>query len=249
MDLTTTVIVLVLTTIIGAGPTVGAPIGMIVAAWCLGSGTSIPDGALIGTAGLALGRCLIALSTWRRVAASTAPNDPIRTIGTWLRSHPSSRKAAFSAGTLPVVPGPALFRAVGTIGINPFWPALGTFIGRLPIVILSTWLFSSIARWFTTTDAQAARSLAFATIGIVVFRAVTTFDWGTSRTERRPRFRDHSSAGGRFGQFPGGAPWGHVEPGQEDDEDVIEGEVVGEEPDDSSPNGHPGGRMDSLPPG
>jgi hypothetical protein len=222
---------------------------------------------LVGAAGITLGRLAIALTArrGRDRSARTSPHmaaqrDALRAR---LADSPAYARITFVLAALPGVPASFLFPLIGAMRA-PLLPALlGTLVGRLPILLITTTLFAWLGRLGATTDHDAAISLGILAALLLVFRLFGLVDWQHRSATGEWRMRDPDEAGSRittiftsggrpgggFGSFGGadGFPHrGQPEAHHLDDADVIDAEVLEEEivseDDEDSADGRDDGR-------
>lgn len=136
------------------------------------------------------------------------------------------------------MPATLLFPLLGSMQV-PLGPAIvGTLVGRVPVLALTTALFAWLGRLGAADDAEAAFVLGVLAIVLLALRTVGRIDWQHRAETGSFRLRDADEHAARmtmmFGpDTPGDQPGqsrSSVGIGQDpSDADMIEGELLGEE--------------------
>jgi hypothetical protein len=141
-------------------------------------------------------------------------------------------------GALPGVPPSILFPLLGAMRA-PLGPVLaGTLVGRTPVLALTTALFAWVGGIGGNTDSEAVTFLGVTAVLLLVFRLVGLIDWPHRAATGEWRLRNPDAGAMRFmgaagmGQPGAGAPgagnpWASTDVGADDD--IVEGEFLGEE--------------------
>lgn len=225
------IIVVVLVALVESSGWIRVPLGLLLAICLLTSSADVLPIALLGALGVMLARLAMAVAARRgrdRLGAATpaarAQRDLLRAQ---LAGSPSYARMTFLISALPGVPASFLFPLLGAMRA-PLWPALaGTLVGRVPALALTTGLFVWVGRWGDTPDRDAAILLAVLAAGMFLVRLIALVDWEHRAETGRFRFREAPSPAMRVsGMFEQGAA---AAAPVEDDEDVVEGEILGEE--------------------
>lgn len=238
------VAVALLVAVIDASPLVRIPAGMALAVAVLASHADVAPIVFTGAVGAVAGRLWLAVDARRgrdRLAAASpaarAQRDAIRAR---LAQSPAYLRITFLLAALPGVPASFVFPLLGAMRA-PLLPALlGAFAGRLAVLGVTTTLFTAIARAVEPDDGRAATLLAVVAVLVLVYRAVSLVDWEHRAATGRIRFRDADGNAARLSMLVGGQPGFDTHaPGAgaapfEDEHEIVEGDVLGEEHDDDS---------------
>lgn len=255
--------------LVTASPMLRLPVAVPLAMWSLSDGSDLRIVALGGSIGVTIGCAVLALGA-RGGRRPRTSGGAARTLGDRLAKSSQYGSLTFSAGALPMIPPRVLFPLLGGLRLPMRYALVGTFVGRLWLFALTTWIVRGIARGLSDSDHQAAQGLAVFAIAWVVFGTLGRIDMDAWRTEHRFRLRsdDDGRMTGMFGSFgaggPGGpgmgagpgigGPWAQgpfADPGAADDaprdeplgDDEIEGVVLDDDEDDADDN-----RGDGPPP-
>lgn len=251
-DASVTFALLALVALVEASPLVRLPVGLLLAIALLASGAELLLVALVGAAGVTLGRLWLALSARRGrdrlAAASPGVRARREAMQRHLASSPAYARMAFVLAALPGVPATFVFPLLGAMRA-PLWPALaGTIVGRTPVLAITAAIFAWLGTLGNQPDGDGALTLGIFAVLLLAFRTISLVDWQHRAETGRVRLRDpdeHATrlagmfgpgmggAGGPGGAgrggWPGHGPHAH---GSSDDDDVVEGELLGEEADD-----------------
>lgn len=260
-DLSIAVVLVVLVTLVEATPAVRIPIGLLLAIALLAGDADLLPIAALGALGVMIARLSLALGARSRReqrdhtrSASHHQQDALRAQ---LSNSPSYNRITFLLAALPGVPAGFVFPLLGTMR-TPLWPALaGTLIGRTALLTLTAALFAWLGRAVSDNDEQAAVTLGMLAIILLVFRTINQIDWQHRAQTGEWRMRDSANPFVRMTAGMGAAPrqWSDAarspfSSGTDSriDDDVIEGELLGEEFDDDDDDGSGGEPPAALPP-
>lgn len=239
-DPSVAIALLVLVALVEASPLVRLPIGLLLAIAMLASGAELLPIALIGAAGVMLGRLALALAARsggeRRPTTDPAVKARREAMQRHLASSPTYTRMAFVLAALPGVPAGFIFPLLGAMRA-PLWPALvGTLVGRTPVLAITTVVFAWLGRLGDGSDADGALTLGVFAVLLLAFRTVGLIDWAHRAETGRFRLRDPDERAARlttmFGPGMTGPPNDQAGSAGVDDSDVVEGELLGEEVDD-----------------
>ncbi|NLG26446.1 MAG: VTT domain-containing protein, partial [Chloroflexi bacterium] len=227
-------------------PLVRLPLGLVLAIGLLASDAELLPIALIGAMGVMLARLGMALAARgghdRIGASSPAARQRREALRAHLASSPTYARMTFLMAALPGMPGTFLFPLLGAMRA-PLWPALaGTIVGRLPVLAFTTAIFTWLARIGDGSDQDAALTLGVLAVLLLIIRSIGLVDWQHRRETGKWRLNDPdarmvqmttmfgsdgagSGAGGAAHRTPH-----HTDAGEQGvGDDIIEGELVGEE--------------------
>ena len=219
---------LVTTAYVGAVPT-----GALVGVYALVADQPVSHAALLGAGAITAGRVLLAITARKRAIARGAGGQYRTAMQQSLASSGQFRKASFALGAFPVVPARLIFPLLGAIGAPLQWLAAGTLIGQFIIVSITTWISVGIARTFTSNDADAATFLG------VVCALLVALAWSRRNAERDLRMPNGQSANSQETVISMlGLQQLEIEgiaiPDDEEAGEVLEGEVIEPQSDESS---------------
>ncbi len=234
---------ILLVTLVEASPAIRIPVGLLLAIGLLASDSELLPIALLGAIGVMVARLGLALAARAGRDRLGAPSPAARAQRDALRDRlagsPAYTRMTFMLAALPGVPAGFIFPMLGAMRA-PLWPALaGTIVGRTPVLAITCAIFTWLGRAVSENDDQAVVTLGMLAVLLLVFRTIGRIDWRHRAETGKWRLRDAdeqmvrmttafgSAADGDAGaRVPfGGAP-GAGAPG---DDDVLEGEVLGEE--------------------
>lgn len=227
--------VVALVALVESSAWIRVPLGLLLAIALLKSGAELLPIALLGALGVMAARLVMALAARRgrdRLGATSPAGQAQRDLlRAQLAGSPSYARMTFLISALPGVPASFLFPLLGAMRA-PLWPALaGTVVGRVPALALTTALFTWLGRIGDTSDRDAAILLGVMAAGLFVIRFISLIDWEHRAATGRFRLREVASPAMRVsGMFE--APAARSGAAPVEDEDVVEGEVLGEEVDD-----------------
>jgi membrane protein YqaA with SNARE-associated domain len=274
-DPTTAIALLLLVAFAEASPYVRLPIGLLLAIALLATDAVLLPIALIGAAGVMLARLSLALGARRGrdrlAAASPAVQARRAAMQRQLSGSPAYARMTFLLAAMPGMPAGFIFPLLGAMRA-PLWPALlGTLAGRTPLLALTAAIFTWLGRAISDGDEQAALTLGVMAMLLLVFRSVSLIDFQHRTETGKWRLRDPDEHAARMATMFGGpadgaagrgggwsATWPPREAGagrgagDDDDHDIVEGELLGEELDGEGLDGdEPSGDEPpaSLPPG
>ncbi|MEO6866407.1 MAG: hypothetical protein ABI200_00120 [Gaiellales bacterium] len=264
-DPTITIVLLALVALLELSPIVRLPVGLVLAIGLLAASAELLPVALIGAIGVVIARVGIALAarSGRDQIGAASPNARAyrETMRARLSNSPAFVRITFLLAALPGISGSFLFPLLGAMRV-PLWPALlGTIVGRTPVLLITTAVFTWLGRLGNSTDQEGALTLGVLAGLLLILRSIGLVDWQHRRETGEWRLNDPdaramqmttilggSSTGGQdpFGSSPFGRAPRDLQ--HMDDDDVIEGELLGEEldDDDDSDDGTGTGRS-SLP--
>lgn len=252
-----------LVALVEASPVVRIPVGLLLAIGLLASDSELLPIALLGAVGVMAARLALALTARsgrdRLGAPSPAAQAQREALRAKLAGSPAYTRMTFVLAALPGVPAGFIFPMLGAMRA-PLWPALaGTVVGRTPVLALTCAIFTWLGRAVSDSDDQAVVTLGMLALLIFLYRTIGRIDWRHRSETGQWRMRDADEHMVRmttaFGVGPGeDAPFGASGrgPGRaaSPDDDLLEGEVLGEEivddetPDDDSEDDPPA----ALPP-
>ncbi len=232
--------VIALVALVESTPWIRVPIGLLLAIALIAMDADVLQVAMLGAVGVMFARlalALVARSVRDRLGAGSPQASARRDA---LRAHLSQSstyaRTTFTLAALPGIPAAFVFPLLGAMRA-PLAPALaGTIVGRVPVLALTTALFTWVGRASTENDSDAALLLGVMAILLLVLRTINRVDW-QHRTQGggwRMREDDAFLRMVTLGEAPGAAP--HSELGNDDD-DIVEGELVGEEIDQDDESG------------
>lgn len=167
MDAAVIVAIALVAVLVSITPLVRVPLGLVLGIAVLGGHLGIATASLIGAAGVTAGR--LWMSDAARRGRDTRLSPSVRAerarLGGWLAHDPRFGWLTFLAGLVPMVPDWFVFPLLGRIGAPLRYAALGSLLGRWPLLALTTWLSVAVSRALTGSD-DAAMGLLGA-IGIV----------------------------------------------------------------------------------
>ncbi|MCW2949990.1 MAG: hypothetical protein JWN41_1003 [Thermoleophilia bacterium] len=254
---TTTLALFVLVALVELSPWVRVPTGLLLAIGVLVDGARVFPLVLLGACGIAAARLAIAYRA-RHNRRSSSDSPGMAAQRDLLRERLSDSRAyarvTFALAALPGVPATLLFPLIGAMR-TPLAPALmGTIVGRIPWLAVTTALFVALGRLGSADDIAGAQSLGFIALVLIVVRGIGLVDWAHRAQTGAWRMRDARSGAARVtGMFTGASPhdaqptetpfddlrYRHSSPSRDDstfdDDDVIDGEVLGEEIVDDGP--------------
>jgi membrane protein YqaA with SNARE-associated domain len=255
-DPTTAVALLLLIAFAESSPYVRLPLGLLLAIALLATGSELLPVALIGAAGVMLARLSLALTARRGrdrlAAASPAMRARREAMQRHLSGSPAYARMTFLLAAMPFMPARFIFPMLGAMRA-PLWPALlGTIIGRTPVLALTAAVFTWLGRLVSDNDEEAALVLGALAMFMLLFRTVSLIDFEHRAETGRWRLCDPDeqvvNMTTMFGPDAGSDVPGSWPPRPEaHDDDVVEGEVLGEEvegddqPDDEPPASLPSG--------
>ena len=251
-ELSIAVALVLLVALVEASPAVRIPLGLLLAIGLLASDADLLPIALLGAIGVMLARLTLALSA-RAIRGRARPASPAaearrEAMRAQLAGSPAYTRMTFLLAALPGVPASFIFPLLGTMR-TPLWPALaGTIVGRTPVLALTAALFTWLGRLVSENDDQAAVTLGMFAVLLFIFRTLGRIDWAHRSATGEWRLRDVDDRMMRmttsFSSAPGASPFDPPLDRYGDDE-VLEGEVLGEEVDDDDDDPPPPG---ALPP-
>lgn len=242
-DLGLAAAILILVLLISLSPLVAVPIGMVLAMYALTVDQPMLQAAAIGAVGVTAARLVLALRTRRGRPGNLSPaaqaqQDALRQ---WLGRSRSYGITTFWAGALPVLPANFVFPLLATMRAPLHFALLGSLVGQLPTLLVTTWIFTTIAQALTPGSDEAATLLGIVAMLLIVRKLLDAVDWHHLRSEHRLRTRQEA-ADPRLRVFMPGWPPGEAtgdtstrlgDPDDRPDTDLeIEGEVVSEEEED-----------------
>ena len=254
------VALVLLVALVESTPAVRIPLGLLLAIALLAADAELLPIALLGAIGVMLARLSLALAARtgrdRRAAGSSRSQAQRESLRAFLARSPAYARTTFVLAALPGVPAAFVFPLLGAMRA-PLWPALaGTIVGRIPVLAITAALFAWIGRLATESDHEAAVLLGVLAIFLFVLRTISRIDWQHRAETGRWRLREErdpfiamttrvgdGATGGWSGTFPPGA---HDPVGDAISDDIVEGELLGEEVDDEDQES---GGSDDEPPG
>ncbi|MCW2973933.1 MAG: hypothetical protein JWN72_2206 [Thermoleophilia bacterium] len=248
-DLPTAIALLALVALVESTPYVRIPIGLLLAIGVFADDTDVLPVVVIGSLAIALVRVGLALQARRGGDRSVPPHVAAQRAALKARLADSSTysRITFTLAALPGVPANFLFPLIGAMRA-PLGPAfLGTLLGRIPWLAITTTLFVFLGRLGSESDRDAAISLTVLAALLLITGFLGLVDWAHRAQTGSWRLRD-PNAGRMTGMFTGGAAgpggaggfggagspfgpgaFGDSRAREDDDDDVIDGEVLGEE--------------------
>ena len=255
-DPSTAIALLALVAIAEASPYVRLPLGLLLAIALLATDSELLPIALIGAAGVMVARLSLALGARRgrdRLGAGSPELQARRAaMQRQLSSSPAYARMTFLLAAMPAMPAGFIFPMLGAMRA-PLLPAmLGTLVGRTPVLALTAAVFAWLGRVVSDGDDQAALTLGILAMFLLVFRSISLVDFQHRAETGKWRLRDPDEHAARMAAMfsgPAGGTGFGTDPGApaDDDHDVVEGELLGEEleGEDSGSDEPPA----SLPPG
>ena len=243
---TVIVALVLLVALVEATSAIRIPIGLLLAIGLLASDGELLPIALLGAIGVMIARLTLALAARagrdRLGAPSPAARAQREALRDKLAGSPAYTRMTFMLAALPGVPAGFIFPMLGAMRA-PLWPALaGTVVGRTPVLAITCALFTWLGRAVSEEDDQAVVTLGMLAVLLLVFRTIGRVDWGHRAETGKWRMRDADEHMVRmttaFGAGPGAAgpasfgstrTRAHEDPSTTGDDDVLEGEVLGEE--------------------
>lgn len=233
-DIATTLAIIALVALVEFSPAIRIPIGLLLAAALFSTHMGMLLTASLGATGVMIARISLALGA-RRQHRSTGHATPAS-----LHS-PLITRTTFMLTAFPLVPAGVIFPLIGAARL-PLWPAIaGTLIGRIPVLALTTSIFVWLAKTFTNNDDDAsALMLGVIAILLLLTSSLSRIDWQRVRSGGGWAMREPPNHLQRFEFiFQTNAPDGSdsvlsgsaLDSGVEENE-IIEGEFLGEETDD-----------------
>ncbi len=232
-----------LVALVEASPAIRIPIGLLLAIGLLASGADLLPIALIGAVGVMVARLSLALAARHGRDRLGAPTPAARAQREALRNQlagsPAYARMTFLLAALPGVPAGFIFPMLGAMRA-PLWPALaGTVVGRTPVLAITCAFFTWLGRLVSDNDDQAVVTLGMLALIILALRTISRIDWqhraetGTWRLRDADEHMDRMTTA--FGNASAPSPFDEARrPDQTDspsDDDVLEGELLGEEVD------------------
>lgn len=209
-------------------PVARIPIGVLLAMYELAYDVDLITVVLIGAVSVTGARTALAIAARRRSDSSATPQQlaQAENMRSWLARSSTFGRTTFFAAAVPLIPGRALFALLGTARMPLRYAIAGCSLGQIPILALTT----SIALWLATSiaasDQRALELLGVYAAILVVVRFMLGVDRSTWQSERRIRF-DSNGDDARMQQ------WMRIPPADLDP-DVIEGEIIREDPEDDT---------------
>lgn len=233
-DPTVIVALLALVAFAEASPFVRLPLGLLLAVAMLADDLELLPVALIGAAGVMLARLSLSLSARRGRDRLSSADPAVRARRDAMQRHlsgsPAFVRTTFLLGAMPFMPANFIFPLLGAMRA-PLWPALlGTIVGRTPALAFTAAIFAWLGRGVSENDDQAAVTLGFIAILMLLFRLAASIDWEHRAATGTFRLRnDDERAAQMAAMF--GAPMAGGAGGarQGDGHDIVEGELLGEE--------------------
>lgn len=224
------------------------PIGSVLAIGVLlGDGTVGPV-ALLGAAGVTLAHFALAVGARRgrdRLATSPMAKAQRDALRARMAASGAFARITFIMAALPGPTAKVVYPVLGAMRA-PLLPAMaGTLVGRSVLYVITTAIFTGIARWLAEGDDQkAAQLLLGAIVLLALFRMVRWIDWQHRAATGEWRLTDPAAngldarmftpgvGGGMPGPMFGDVPGPHERGAADDDTgdgEVLEGDVIGEE--------------------
>ncbi len=245
------VALVLLVALVEASPAVRIPVGLLLAIGLLAADAELLPIALLGAVGVMAARLALALGARagrdRLGAPTPAAQAQREALRAKLAGSPAYTRMTFLLAALPGVPAGFIFPMLGAMRA-PLWPALaGTVVGRTPILALTCAIFTWLGRTVSDSDDQAVVTLGMLAVLILVYRTLGRVDWRHRAETGEWRMRDADEHMIRmttaFGAGPGAGSGAHANAPSAGDDDVLEGEILGEEllddPDDGSDDDDP----------
>lgn len=233
-----------LVALVEASPVVRIPVGLLLAIGLLASDSELLPIALLGAVGVMAARLALALGARagrdRLGAATPAAKAQREALRAKLAGSPAYARMTFMLAALPGVPAGFIFPMLGAMRA-PLWPALaGTIVGRTPLLAITCAFFAWLGRLVSDNDDQAVVTLGIIAVLIFVYRTIGRIDWRHRAETGEWRMRDADEHMVRmtraFDEGSGtGAGIGTTSPFSTG-EDVLEGEILGEEDADDDPD-------------
>ncbi|MCW2961082.1 MAG: hypothetical protein JWM25_998 [Thermoleophilia bacterium] len=244
-DLATLGALFLLVLLVESSPAVRLPIGLLLAVGVLASEVELLPVVLVGALGVAIARLGLAMQArrGRDRAEKSSPGAQAQraAIRQQLAGAPAYARITFLLAALPGVPSGFLFPLLGTMR-TPLGPALsGTIVGRIPILAITTAVFTWLGGLLATEDRDAAVALGIFAVLLLVVRTIGQVDWQHRAQTGEWRMRDADEGALRMtsmftagqGGPAAGSPFGaspfRAKPIDDSDEDIVEGELLGEE--------------------
>jgi membrane protein YqaA with SNARE-associated domain len=243
-DPTIAIALVLLIALVEATPAIRVPTGLLLATALLAADAELLPIAALGAIGVTLARLTLALvaRAGRDRARPAPPHVEARRAALRAQLSRSSAYArtTFVLAALPGVPAGFVFPLLGAMRM-PLWPALaGTLVGRVPVLAISTAVFAWLGRAVTSSDTEAATLLGVMSIMVLVLRTFNRIDWqhrsATGEWRMRPEADPFVRMGLRVDDIAVDARFSAGE-ASDDDPDVVEGELLGEEVDGEDDQG------------
>jgi len=239
-----------LVAIVESSAYVRLPLGLLLAIALLASDADLLPIALIGAGAVTVARLTLAIRARRGRDNGANPRHGAHrdALRAQLAASPAYARTTFILGALPGVPANVIFPLLGSMRA-PLTPVVvGTLVGRTPMLALTTAFFVWVGRFGDGGDDAATILLGIFATGLLIIRTVGLIDWQHRAEHGGWRFRDPDSSavrmmssitgasarGGRNAHVDQRSPWSTPS----DDDDVVEGELLGEnvdEDDDAAP--------------
>jgi membrane protein YqaA with SNARE-associated domain len=247
-DPTVAAALLLLVVLVEATPWIRLPLGLLLAIALLAADAELLPIALIGAVGVMIARLSLARAARSGRDRLGSPSPAAQAQRDTLRAHlaqsPAYARTTFVLAALPGVPAGFVFPLLGAMRA-PLWPALaGTIIGRVPVLALTAAVFAWLGRLVSDGDDEAALLLGVLAVVLFAFRTLGRVDWQHRAATGQWRLRDESDPFVRLTTNLAGtdrANAGDAWPGRQarrspsPDEDVVEGELLGEDDDEDPP--------------
>lgn len=262
-DLSVAVALFALVVLVEATPYIRVPIGLLLAIGMIADDAQLLPVVVIGSLGIAVARVGLALQARGGKERAVPPHVAAQRAALRARLADSSTfsRITFSLAALPGVPANFLFPILGAMRA-PLGPAfLGTLLGRLPWLVITTTLFGLLGTLGSDSDRDATITLGVLAVLLLITGTIGAIDWQHRSQTGEWRMRDQSNRltgmftqpgagagqGSPFGPgaFGQGSPYDpRTRDGDLDDEDVIDGEVLGEEVEDDDDDAPAGPRRE-----
>jgi membrane protein YqaA with SNARE-associated domain len=251
-DPTVAAALLLLVVLVESTQWIRLPLGLLLAIALLAAEAELLPIALIGAIGVMVARLSLALAARNGRDRMGTPSPAAQAQRDTLRAHlarsPAYARTTFVLAALPGVPAGFVFPLLGAMRA-PLWPALaGTVVGRVPVLALTAAVFTWLGRLVSDGDDEAALLLGVLAVVLFAFRSLGRVDWRHRAATGHWRLRDEHDPFVRLtttlagtDRANAGDPW----PGRQarrpasPDEDIVEGELLGEDDDDEPPTALP----------
>lgn len=237
VDIAQPLALFLLVALVTYNPIARVPIGVLAAMFMFTADATITEAVLISAAAVTTARVLLALAA-RRPGRDEKLTDAAREreqgMRQWLNANPQFVRISFLMGALPFVPSRLTFPVLGAIGAPLRWAVLGSLCGSVLTLYVTTWFSAALAVTFAGKD-QAAMLLGLTALTLAIFRIIGAIDMQAWQNERKLRMREQRSPFDvrmfGAGTMPGaGDPFGAgASSSLDDDGEVWEAEVIGEE--------------------